>query len=248
MFTRLSVHCALRIVAHEQLERRREVELAVRVRDTRRAAAPARRRPDRARLAAARAAALALLRTASSAGDAFASGLRPGAVSAPWRRRACRRSRPQPDSRSGVAAAGAPTRANASTSSAERAVEHVRRRSSHPLRAIADADLHVVEAMRASARRGRSRSSRRAPSRAGSSRQSRSSRCGSAFSSIATPTSPAFSITASMSIAYGSRVSSSRPVGWPRIVRCGSSSALQHALGHLRARSCRSASAREPIT
>ena len=70
----------------------------------------------------------------------------------------------------------------------------------------------------------------RAPAR----RQSRSRRCGSAFRSIATRVSAALSITASMSIAYGSRVSSAtRGVPEDRQVRVVHRAA--HAVGHLRA-------------
>src|SRR5437867_615362 len=57
-------------------------------------------------------------------------------------------------------------------------------------------------------------------------RQSRSRRCGSAFTSTAMPRAAAFASTCSRSIAYGSRCSRSRPVGWPRMARWGSSMAV----------------------
>src|SRR2546425_12031511 len=48
-------------------------------------------------------------------------------------------------------------------------------------------------------------------------RQSRSSRCGSAFTSMAIPRAAAVASTCSRSIAYGSRCNRSRPVRWPRM-------------------------------
>src|SRR6266576_1098756 len=58
-------------------------------------------------------------------------------------------------------------------------------------------------------------------------RQSRSSRCGSAFTSTAMTRAAALASTCSRSIAYGSRCNRSRPVGWPRMARCGSSMAVR---------------------
>src|SRR5689334_10356661 len=101
--------------------------------------------------------------------------------------------------------------ANAMTSSAERAFK-ISWASSQPLRAmptpIATLSSPFTECASGPISSVTPRSFARRHSR-----QSRSKRRGSALSSTATPVSAAFSITASMSTAYGSRASRSRPVG-----------------------------------
>ena len=111
-------------------------------------------------------------------------------------------------------------------------VEHVGRRRATPS-APCRPRTPRWRSRRRCARRRRSRSPRRAARARRSERQSRSSRCGSALISSATPVAAAFSITASRSRPYGSRESSSRPVGWPMIVRCGLSIAASMRAGHL---------------